>query len=71
MRYEGWAENRPYPPDHKKYDPNNPNKKKHPETEYFIYYSMDIKGEKYWVNVKMHKQYGEVVYTIEKRCLKI
>lgn len=66
MQYEGWAENRPYPPDHKKYDPNNPNKKKHPETEYFTYYSMDIKGEKYWVNVKMHKHYGEVIYTIEK-----
>ena len=33
-RYEGWAKNRPYPPNHPKYDPQNPEKKKHEETDY-------------------------------------
>ena len=66
-KYEGWAENRPYAPSHPKYDPNNPNKRKHPETEYFVYYSLKIGKKKYWANVKMHKDYGEVLYTIEKK----
>ena len=39
-RYEGWAKNRPYPPNHPKYDPQNPEKKKHEETDYFLYYSI-------------------------------
>lgn len=53
---------------HSKYDSKNPNKKKHPETDYFLYYSLKIKGKTYWANVKMHKDYeGEVLYTIEPK----
>ena len=64
----GWAENRPYEPGHPKYDPTDPNKKKHPETQYFLYYSKNINGKKYWANVKMHRDYnGEVIYTIEPK----
>lgn len=67
-KYEGWAENRPYEPGHPKYDPTDPNKKKHPETQYFLYYSKNINGKKYWANVKMHRDYnGEVLYTIEPK----
>ena len=66
MKYEGWAENRKYPKDHPRFDPKNPQKQKHSEAEYFTYYSVKIGMKKYWVNVKMHKLYGEVVYTIEK-----
>ena len=67
-KYEGWAENRPYEPGHPKYDPTDPNKKKHPETQYFLYYSKNINGKKYWANVKMHRDYnGEVIYTIEPK----
>ena len=66
--YEGWAHNRPYESGHPKYDPKNPNKPKHPETDYFLYYSKTINGKKYWANVKMHKDYnGEVLYTIEPK----
>ena len=66
-KYEGWAPNRPYEPGHPKYDPKVPNKKEHPETDYFLYYSLKIKGKTYWANVKVHKNYnnGEVLYTIE------
>ena len=32
-------------------------KKKHPETEYFLYYSIEIEGKTFWTNVKMHKHY--------------
>ena len=68
MRYKGYAENRPYAPGHKNYDPKNPNKKKHPETDYFLYYSIEIEGKTFWANVKMHKHYkGEVLYTIETK----
>ena len=66
-KYKGWAENRPYDSSSPKFDPNNPNKRKHPETEYFLYYSLKIGGDTYWANVKMHKGYGEVLYTIEKK----
>ena len=66
-RYEGRAKNRPYPPNHPKYDPQNP-EKKHEETDYFLYYSIIIDNKKYWANVKMHKDYkGEVLYTIEPK----
>lgn len=66
-KYEGWAENRPYSPDNPRYDSKNPLKKKHPETDYFLYYSLMINGEKYWANVKMHNHYhAEVLYTIER-----
>ena len=66
-QYEGWAPNRPIQPGQKGYDPKKPNKKKHPETEYFTYYSLTIKGKTYWANVKMHKPFkGEVLYTIEE-----
>lgn len=66
-KYEGWAPNRPYDKDNPHYDPKNPNKRKHPETEYFLYYSFQIDGETYWANVKMHKYMNaEVLYTIEK-----
>lgn len=67
-KYEGWAENRPYLPGHPKYDANNPGKKKHPETDHFLYYSLKIDRKTYWANVKVHKNYenAEVLYTIEK-----
>lgn len=65
IRYEGYAENRAYNPEHPKFDHLNPNKKKHQEASYFTYYSMPIGDKTYWVNVKVHKHYGEVLYTIE------
>lgn len=62
------TENRPYSPDNPHYDPKNPLRKKHPETDYFLYYSFMIKKKKYWANVKMHRNYnGEVLYTIESK----
>ena len=65
--YQGWAENRPIQPDGKGYDPKDPSKKKHPETEFFLYYSKEINGKTYWANVKMHYHYkSEVLYTIEE-----
>ena len=67
MQYKGWASNRPYPEDHPKYDPANPSKSKHDtDTHYFLYYTIKIGKRDYWVNVKMHKDYGELVYTIER-----
>ena len=67
MRYKGWAPNRPYPIGHPFYDPNNPNKPKHEhDTDYFLYYTIKIGMRNYWVNVKMHRDYGEVIYAIEK-----
>lgn len=67
MKYKGWAKNRPYAKDHPKYDPDNPQKSKHDnDTDYFLYYTIKINKRDYWVNVKMHKHFGEVVYTIEK-----
>lgn len=66
MKYRGWAPNRPYPKNHPKYDPLNPLLTKHQsDTEYFLYYTIKIGKRDYWVNVKMHKHYGEVLYTIE------
>ena len=68
MDYRGWAHNRPYPKDHPKYDPKNPMKSKHDnDTHYFLYYTIKINRKNYWVNVKMHKHFGEVVYTIERK----
>lgn len=67
-KYEGWAENRPYHKDHPKYDSQKPNKKKHPEAEFFTYYSFKMNGIKYYANVKLHKNLGaEVLYTIERK----
>ena len=67
MKYKGWAKNRPYAKDHPKYDPDNPQKSKHDnDTDYFLYYTIKINKRDYWVNVKMHKHFCEVVYTIEK-----
>lgn len=67
LKYKGWAYCHPYPKDHHKYDSANPLKSKHDtDTEYFLYYTIKIGKRDYWVNVKMHKEYGEVVYTIEK-----
>lgn len=67
MKFKGWAPNRPYPKNHPKFDPENPDKLKHEnDTEYFNYYTIKIEGREYWVNVKLHKNYGEVLYTIEK-----
>ena len=57
-KYEGWAYCRVNP---------KTGKSKHPETHYFLYYSLTIQGHTYWANVKRHKKYnGEVLYTIEK-----
>ncbi|MBR6287580.1 MAG: hypothetical protein IKR18_11515 [Bacteroidaceae bacterium] len=68
-KHEGWAENRTYKSTDVKYDPKNPNKKKHPETLYFNYYSLKINRKTYWANVKVHKGYNgdEVLYTIESK----
>lgn len=67
MKYKGRAPNRPFPIDHPFYDPNNPNKLKHEhDTDYFLYYTIKINSRNYWVNVKMHRDYGEVIYAIEK-----
>lgn len=67
MKYRGWAPNRPYPKDHPKYDPANPLVAKHKsDTKYFLYYTIKIEKRDYWANVKMHKHYGEVLYTIKK-----
>lgn len=67
-KYEGWAENRPYDSSSPKFDPKNPDRKKHPEAEYFTYYSLKIGNDIYWANVKVHKLLGsEVLYTIEKK----
>lgn len=66
-KYEGWAENRPYDSSSPKFDPKNPDRKKHPKAEYFTYYSLKIGNDIYWANVKVHKLFGsEVLYTIEK-----
>ena len=37
------------------------------DTHYFLYYTIRINRRTYWVNVKMHKDYGEVPYTIERK----
>ena len=67
MRYKGWAPNRSYPVNHPLYDPNNPNKLKHEhDTKWFYYYTIKINKRNYWVNVKHHKHFGEVIYAIEK-----
>lgn len=66
-KYIGWLECQPYQPDHPKYDPRDPNKKKHPEAEYFYYYMVDIGGEKFCASVKMHSMKGkEVLYVIKE-----
>ena len=58
-KYEGWAPCRK--------DPKT-GKRKHPESHYFLYYSLTIKGKTYWANVKRHKRYKcEVLYTIENK----
>lgn len=58
-KYEGWAENRVS---------EITGKRKHPEAEYFTYYSFRMNGRTYWANVKMHKlMKGEVLYTIENK----
>lgn len=65
-KYEGWANPREYTPDHPRYNPSIPDNRKHPEVEYFLYYSVEINGKTFWANVKMHKYFkGEVLYTIE------
>ena len=67
MKYKGWAHNRPYPQSHPHYDPSHPSKSKHnTDTDYFLYYTIKISNRNYWVNVKMHRDYGEVVYTIKR-----
>ena len=66
LKYQGWAPNRPYSPNNPKYDPNNPLRPKHPDTHYFRYYTLKINNHEYWVNVKVHKLFGEVIYVVEK-----
>ena len=36
------------------------------DTYFFLYYTIKVDKRDYWVNVKMHKDLGEVIYTIEK-----
>ena len=67
MKYKGWAPNRPFPENHPKYNPDHPDFPKHGnDTDYFLYYTIRINKWNYWVNVKMHRDYGEVIYVIEK-----
>lgn len=66
--YLGWDYPKPYHKGHPKYDKSNPNRLKHPETDYFLYYELKIAGKTYYANVKMHKYYNkEVLYTIESK----
>lgn len=66
MKYKGWAPNRTYPKNHPKYDPKHPEKQKHSnDTDWFYYYTILIDNKIYWVNVKCHKNFGEVMYVIE------
>lgn len=66
LKYKGWAKLRKYPKDHPKYDPKNPGKLKHQrDTDWFYYYTIKIGKRDYWANVKLHKNYDEVLYTIE------
>lgn len=65
-KYIGWDYPKTYDRKHPKYDLANPDKSRHPETSYFLYYELKIAGKKYYANVKMHKNYNkEVLYTIE------
>ena len=67
MKYQGWAPSRPYPINHPRFDPKHPQKTKHEnDTNWFYYYSIIIENKEYWVNVKSHKNYGEVIYVIER-----
>ena len=67
LKYRGWASNRPYPEGHPKFDPEHPDRPKHGnDTTWFYYYTIKLEKWNYWVNVKNHKHYGEVVYVIEK-----
>lgn len=67
MEYIGWDYPKKYKPTDPKYDPNNPDKFKHAETHYFLYYKTKIMGKTYYANVKLHKNYNkEVLYTLEK-----
>lgn len=66
MKYKGWAPNRPYPITDPCYDPERPNRSKHDhDTKWFYYYTLRICQRSYWVNVKNHKHFGEVIYAIE------
>ncbi|MBQ3709954.1 MAG: hypothetical protein II887_04540 [Bacteroidales bacterium] len=66
MKYKGWAPNRPYPIADPCYDPERPNRSKHDhDTKWFYYYTLRIGQRSYWVNVKNHKHFGEVIYAIE------
>lgn len=59
-KYLGWAECS---------TDKNTGKRKHPEAEYFIYYSTKIGGKTYYVNVKAHKHANrEVLYCIREKC---
>ena len=67
MKYRGWAPSRPYPEDHPRFNPEYPNLPKHgSDTDFFLYYTIKINKWNYWVNVKMHRDYGEVIYVLEK-----
>lgn len=57
--YAGWA------PCRRKSDGT----RKHQETYYFCYYTLDLYGETYYVHAKRHKRFkaGDVIYTIEKK----
>lgn len=57
FNYEGWAYNRL----------DEDGTEKHKDCYGFLYYSLSIKGQTYWANIKAHKSYGEVLYTIEKK----
>ena len=67
MKYRGWAPSRPYPEDHPRFDPEHPERPKHGnDTTWFYYYTIKLGKWDYWVNVKNHKHFGEVIYVIEK-----
>lgn len=58
-KYLGWMENKP----------DADGVIKHPEAAFFLYYEVELAGEKYYVNVKAHRDYqAEVFYCIYGRC---
>lgn len=69
LHYEGWAENSTYQKTHPKFDPKNPTKRKHPESECFTYYSIKLNGITYYANIKVHKKYKnkEVLYCFTRK----
>lgn len=37
------------------------------DTDFFLYYTIKIDKWNYWANVKMHRDFGEVIYALESK----